>query len=89
MCLRTKTTASVFTPCGPFETKKVRLNPGQVAAVGPKVEVSPNTFRDIKGEIEVFKISVNKELAEQHLSYSKDNSYKPPDTSNVIKIVKS
>ena len=85
---RSQPTKSVFTPCGQFEARKIRLTKGQVAAVGPKVEVSPVTFEDLKGIIATFKISVNKELVQQHVSYNKDHSYKPPDTGNVIRIVK-
>ena len=85
---RSQPTKSVFTPCGQFEARKIRLTKGQVAAMGPKVEVSPVTFEDLKGIIATFKISVNKELVQQHVSYNKDHSYKPPDTGNVIRIVK-
>lgn len=86
---RSKTSQSVFTPCGPFEEKKLPLKPGQIAAVGPKVEVAPLTFEDVKEQISVFKKSVDKTLIDQHLAYSKDHSYKPPDTSNVVKFVRS
>lgn len=34
---RSQPTKSVFTPCGQFEARKIRLTKGQVAAVGPKV----------------------------------------------------
>jgi len=74
----------VWVPCGPHAKNAVRMSTKARARLGQFVEKQPITFRCVRVAIHQHTKTVPQRLVDYHLSYSKDNDFKPPKETHTV-----